>query len=353
MSSLKYAAAILTDTHGDHNNRELQLSIYQQFFAICQQNGLTRAFHAGDFFIDRKGQGLDTLYLFTEVGRLAKAHGVTLYIIPGNHDKTDQTSHRSYLGIYNHSHIRVMDCRKPSNAYLDDADFGIRYTFLPFFEETIYEQKLTALKRNLHPTYKNVLITHVGLDGVLNNRGEQEERSIPVGKFRGFDLVLIGHYHNLNRISKEVIYIASTHQANYGEDEAKGITLLTPLLKAVQVPLDTPKWLKVRITNPDYTVRALADHYGKYQHLKFEYHCTEEEYQTVDRAHLQRHGVEVGWVNSRTSRLNDDEAEKLAHTAAFTPAEVNKNFLHYCKEQAITPDRRRLGLQLLKTAFQP
>jgi hypothetical protein len=45
------------------------------------------------------------------------------------------------------------------------------------------------------------------------------------------------------------------------------------------------------------------------------------------------------------------EAEELSSTTAFTPREINKNFLHYCKEQEVTPAQRKLGLSLLKTAF--
>jgi exonuclease SbcD len=346
-----YISAVINDTHGDADNRELILSLFTQYFKFCKKNRIPYVFHGGDFFIDRRGQGLIALYLFTEVGDLARKYGITLHIIPGNHDKTDQGSPRSYLGFYNHSNIIVHDGTDPTVSYIDDLENAVRYHLLPYFSEAIYYEKLEQLF--LCADMRNVLITHVGIDGVLNNRGEAEERSIPIGVFKQFDLVLIGHYHNKSNVSKRVRYLGSSHQANFGEDVEKGFTTLSTGLKLQQHPLTSPTWIKVIIPGADplKIANEVKLHVGVFDNIKFEFRCTEEEYHNVDKEALQKLGIQTVWVSRDSKQLTDTEAEQLAHTTAFTKAEINKNFLHYCQVQKITPDQRRLGLQLIKTAF--
>jgi DNA repair exonuclease SbcCD nuclease subunit len=64
----------------------------------------------------------------------------------------------------------------------------------------------------------NIMVTHIGFDGVVNNDGSEVESVLKPNKFSRFTRVLVGHYHNASKLGENVYYTGSVYQNNFGED---------------------------------------------------------------------------------------------------------------------------------------
>jgi len=61
---------------------------------------------------------------------------------------------------------------------------------------------------------------------VRNNDGSIVEGDVEESYFDSFDLVASGHYHDWSEIGENIVYFRSAYQANFGEDDNKGFTVV-------------------------------------------------------------------------------------------------------------------------------
>jgi DNA repair exonuclease SbcCD nuclease subunit len=158
---------IVTDTHVNTENYPLIIDIFQQFIDLIKSLGLNTGIHMGDFFTSRASQSLMCLLTTTLILDMFEKEEITLYIIPGNHDKTDLESEESYLTIFNNrTYVTLFE----KESFIDDN--GINYCFLPYFKEgTEYLQRLSNLNEMVGNFMLSVLFTHISINGVRNNDG--------------------------------------------------------------------------------------------------------------------------------------------------------------------------------------
>ena len=69
--------------------------------------------------------------------------------------------------------------------------------------------------------------------------------------FKQFDLVVVGHYHDRQLIGDRVHYIGSSHQANFGEDEAKGFGIVWSDCTIEYEQTQFPKYVKTYLDAKD------------------------------------------------------------------------------------------------------
>jgi DNA repair exonuclease SbcCD nuclease subunit len=223
------AEIILTDTHIDENNIEVNKSVFRQTCEYCVERGVKRIIHTGDFFRSRKSQTLENLKDgFMEILDLVGSYGLTLLAIPGNHDKVDYKSADSYLDIFQH-HPNFVLFRE--HYQFEHNNFS--FHFLPFFDNDEYLPRLRAIE--VVESKKNILFTHIGIYGAVMNNGMVVE-GIPVAEFAKFDKVMVGHYHDEQYFGSNICYFGASIQHNYGEKPSKGLTVLEDL-KLQTIPL--------------------------------------------------------------------------------------------------------------------
>jgi exonuclease SbcD len=209
-------AIVLADTHLSEDTVAVNFSVWAQAFALCKKHEVP-LFHIGDIFTSRKGQTEMVLKAFRYLLDQAAGQEIAIIAIAGNHDKTSYVSESSFLDPFVSDSFGVISPHMHSD--IDD----IRVHLLPYYdEELLYTHYLNELE--LGPG-KNILLTHVGIDGVLNNKKEAVKGKCTLDIFKDFDLVLIGHYHN-RQVIDNIVYVGSAYQANFGEDINKGATIL-------------------------------------------------------------------------------------------------------------------------------
>lgn len=247
----------ITDTHLSENTIEINKSIFNQVFALCDELNLKTVIHGGDCFNSRKGQTEIVLNTFKQILDEAANQNIKILAIAGNHDKTDLTANESFLDAFDgHPAFEVMGV---GAAFSSDK---VDITFLPYFDETLtYPEKLKDVKKIIDKDRFNILCTHVGVDTAETNSGSKIESELKSDSFKEFDYVLCGHYHNRQIIWKDkFIYTGSAYQANFGENEEKNVVVIYDDIEESFefVKLEFPKYVTIDIL-PEYLNSELIE----------------------------------------------------------------------------------------------
>ena len=215
-------ALLIADTHCGKETTEAFVRNWQEAISICREKNIHRVFFAGDLVLSRAAQTLDILLAIHDVLAHCKDAGIEVVMINGNHCKVNQEAIRGYCHVFDSfSNVRVVD----TFFEIPVAD-GVYVGLIPYFpEQGSFIEKLQQLEAHSfgHTAKCRILILHEGIRGGL---GEPTENELPARIFSKWDRVLVGHYHNRNRIAPNIEYIGSSRQHNFGEDEEKGYTII-------------------------------------------------------------------------------------------------------------------------------
>lgn len=344
----KILAPIITDTHLQDDNLHVVRLIFLHVVDFCKKNKLKHFFHLGDHFNKRDSQKLDTLLFYDELKEILKNENIIMVTIPGNHDKTDLTAPKSYVDIFKSDNIRIFKGEK--YEYFDFSD-NYRFYLLPYFKKEIYDEKIALIQKNIDSSKKNVLLTHIGVEGALNNNGDDEPHVIKTGIFQKFDKVLIGHFHNKQKLNSKVMYIGSTDPRNYGEDDEKGLTILYDDLSTSQEKFPFVKSYR-KIVLQEFSqleVETLIKKEFKTgkENLRIELIGEEEKFIHIDKKKLEESGVEIVIINRSVKEINEDE-EVVLKSVGMEKSDKIKHFKNYCKDNKLNTEILLNGLKLIK-----
>lgn len=337
---------LLTDTHLKPTNIELVESIFDQAcdlaLEMTPKNGVPRIFHAGDWFTNRIGQNLQTLLALYRIIKKCEKKGVMVYGISGNHDKTFQDSPDSYLDVYSNNKLFTV-FREEELCIIE----GLAIGFLPFFTAS-YLERLAKLNKEAKKHKNRVLITHHAFNGVRNNDGSEVADGIPKKSVKIWDAVYVGHYHDASIIGKNIHYIGSTYQGNYGENsEDKGFQILYNDGSIEFEASKFPKYIKVSVDVDSDIQNEIEAYSGTTDNVRFIFKGKRDSFHKVDQSALSELGIECKF---EITDINEEilKAEAGDFTS-FDKKSVTKLFLEYCKIQEIEPKMRNKGLKILMT----
>lgn len=346
MTKRKPISVLLTDTHKAKDNLKLVKSIFSQAADLALELGLKRVYHAGDFFTDRVGQNLATLLAFQYILDEYYERGLILVGIPGNHDKTDQDSPKSYLNIFqNHKAFQLVD--EEAFDTVGDTLIG----FLPFFTKS-YKERLKKLEKDAKALKNkhNVLITHQAFNGVMNNDGTLVEDSVSPKDVKFWDSVLVGHYHDASDVGKNIKYIGSAYQTNFGENsEDKGFQILYSDGTIEFEPSDFPKYIKVKVNlEKDFEneIELYSDEAYKDDNIRFIFEGDREMQHKVDREKLEEIGIdfkfELSDINTEVLKASEGDFSSI------NSINIPSLFMEYAKIQSFKSKKIVKGLKILK-----
>lgn len=217
----KPIALLVTDTHLSEHNIDLVTDIWKQAIDECKRLEINQIFFLGDFFHSRKGQPLSVLKAGQNIVEMLKISKIHVKAICGNHDKASYLSADSFIDIFHSDNFEVIN--EPDAAIYDDMCIK----FLPYFKEgsDILKEYITLCNKWNKRYQKNILLTHIAINGSITNDNEHISNCIPSSEFSNFDTVFTGHFHARQEF-ENIVYIGSAYQANYGEDSNKGFTVL-------------------------------------------------------------------------------------------------------------------------------
>jgi len=189
--------AILCDTHaGIKNGSDIFLNYAEKFyselfFPYCLKNDIKKIVHLGDYFDHRRFVNYKVLNrnrsMFLEKLR---EHGMTMDIIPGNHDCFFKNTNDlcSLVEILNHYN----DC---VNVYMNptvvDYD-GMSMALLPWITTENYAESIKFIETANAP----IIGAHLELQGFEMMKGAPStSHGMDANLFKRYEMVLSGHYH--------------------------------------------------------------------------------------------------------------------------------------------------------------
>lgn len=351
----KPIGVFITDTHLDKDNGQLVKSIFDQLIEVCHRYGTNRVFHGGDVFTNRSGQPLQCLTDWKDILEKLKENDIQISVIPGNHDKTDASSNKSYLDVYSGGNFWLFR----NNGYIIVPNCLV--CFIPYFADEKWleefhelEEKINVLleEGKIDDSYNRILITHMGFDGVRNNDGSEVENDLKPSMFKEWTKVLVGHYHNASELTENVVYAGSAYQGNYGENITdKGFTVVYSDGSTEFVPSKFPKYIREDIAATDKeTLRNVLEKYDgeTYDHVRIVFHGKKTDCEKINIADIQgRYGIDCKFVSEEEKEaIEMSESDSVLE---YTKQTLTKDFVKFCSENEIRGKELRYGLDLIKS----
>lgn len=351
----KYAVGVLiNDIHLDKSNGSLVKDIFQQLMKVCEEYNTHRIFCGGDVFTNRSGQPLQCLTDWKEILEILTKKGFEFYVIPGNHDKTDSNSERSYLDIFGEKCVHLY--RNHGRVLLDGCVIG----FIPYFQDEKWLEEFQRLEDEIDDNLREediqiddatILITHMGFDGVVNNDGSRVSSVIKPSMFKNWTKVLIGHYHNASELADNVIYTGSAYQNNYGENITdKGFTVVFNDGSIKHVQSKFPRYIKEVVdANDKETLMNLLEKYGGEEHdyIRFVFVGKKTDCQKINIAEIQgKYGIDC-----KFQCVEEREAIELSESDAvleYDKKTLTKDFMKFCSDNDIKGKQFKYGFDLIK-----
>lgn len=342
---------LLNDLHVSKDNIPEFAANWQEALGICRQKSILQIALGGDLFLARTAQTLDVLLAVRAALLQAAQASIRVIMAEGNHDLVDQEAILGYCHVFDqHPNVTVVD----DFLTLADPTWDFVLHMMSYFPENgSFTSRLKALcAGSLEADKLNYLYIHEGIRGALAQPSETE---LPAVLFENFDRVLVGHYHNRTVIKGTAIeYIGSSRQHNFGEDEAKGYTILYTdgrhefIQNKINIRyrvLDVPAE-KVDIHLADMLDENRAD--GRCR-IKVRIHGDQARLSTVDRKKLYEAGAaKVELISPDTQTI---EAPETGVLEKFDSRKIRDSYQEFCTQKQV--EDPALGLSYLSKIETP
>lgn len=209
--------AVLNDTHAGCRNSSDIFMDYQErfyseiFFPYLLENDIKHILHLGDYYDNRKTINFKALHhnrkIFLEPMR---KHGITMDIIPGNHDVYYKNTNElnALKELQGHYMNEVNLVMKPTVMNYDGTDIAL----IPWINPENEEETLKFLAK----CKADIVGAHLELKGFEMSKGMPCQEGMDKKHFDRFEMVLTGHFHA--KSTQENIYYLGSQMEFFWND---------------------------------------------------------------------------------------------------------------------------------------
>lgn len=325
----------ITDLHLSPNTIKIVDNIADQVIMLCQQIENPVVIIGGDVFNSRSGQPQSVLTAFSELLNKFATNGVQVICIAGNHDRCLYTSEESYLDAYEGREGFTLF---KGYSSLNVSEYGMKFHFISYFDEKLlYSKYLQQAIANIEFDLKNILFTHIAISGVRNNDGSEIKNELNAQSFQHFHKVIVGHYHN-RQVFDNIIYSGSAYQANHGEDNVKGCTIIYTDGSQQFVQLSFPEYRTHQLSLSQLATLDASNWSGNHR-IKLSGKPNIEQSKKIQQ--LEAQGIKVEYQYEVTTQLGNSNDIKTQ----FTNEDILAYFSEWCNEEQI--EDKEYGLKQL------
>lgn len=224
------SSILFTDLHINEFNLEICNDFLEYLLDFLNKNNTKYLYFLGDLFDNRKGLSeivINFSIHFFE--KLLSNKNISIFLIPGNHDKFIETSKESYLNIFPYLDKERIFVKKTVDWITNSH---IEYYFFPYFEGKMFEEQLNKLIEISfkQSDNKKVLFAHYMYE------------ELPEELTKNFDKIFLGHNHQREDFPKGQ-YIGSCIQQGFSEDKYKGFSILYDDLSTKQITFEAKEYI--------------------------------------------------------------------------------------------------------------
>ncbi len=334
----KPLAIIWNDAHLKTGNEQDVIDSVKHLLDFAKSKKIKNLIFAGDLFDSRSFQRQSVLQAFDEILNLIQKAKCKLYLFPGNHDKTVYSSYDSFLDVYRY-HPCVEFNRTITNIEIDK----VTITLLPFFSD---DMLIPMLKEDKGA---DILISHFEMAGSTHLGKVSKKTSINKKLLSKWKKVYLGHYHNYHEITKDIVHLPSLRQANFGEDNNKGFTILYNDLSYELVQGLFKEFIKI-VINIDETsskeIKELIKTYSNNENtIRFEFIGSESKLKALDKSQFNSTGIDIKIKYEVKYDFDDINLELPTVVEKYGEEQVKSAFEIFCEEKGYS---LKEGLTLLE-----
>ena len=317
-------AIIFNDIHLKTGNEDEVYESTKFMVDYAVKNKISNLIFAGDLFESRTMQRQKVLQTLDKMLDLFHANGLTLYIFPGNHDKTLYNSFNSFLDIYKH-HPCVKFNRGLQNIILD----GVSIDLLPFFSDDMLIPMIDNAKG------ADILISHFEMAG--SNHLGHVSKKVTINKklLSKWKKVYLGHYHNHHEISKDIVHLPSFMQADFGEDSNKGFSLLYKNGDYEIVKGKFKEYIKVTVDLDKTTQKDISQlidmHKNSRSSVRMEFKGTEAQCRAINKTQFKEPGIDIKM--KYTEIYENEIAEPSKIVEKYSKDQIIESFKEFCEDK--------------------
>ena len=319
-------AIIFNDAHLKTGNEQEVIDSVAHLLEYAELNKINELIFAGDLFDSRSFQRQSVLQAFDLILEMIAEADCTLYLFPGNHDKTIYESYDSFLDVY-----RFHPCVK-FNRELETIQIqGVSITLLPFFSDDMLIPMLADAKGT------DVLISHFEMAGSSHLGKVSTKTSINAKLLSKWKKVYLGHYHNHHEITKDIVHLPSLRQSDFGEDNNKGFSILHKDLSYEIIRGRFKTFTKIVInvdeTNTSELDELIKMHKNSQDTIRFELIGSDSKLKAIDGSLFRDTGIDV---KKKFEKKYDYEAMDLELPTVIEKYDaqlVTETFEEFCKEK--------------------
>ena len=326
---------------------------WDEMLEVCDCYDITQVVIGGDMFTASASQRLPVLLAVKRAIEKAISKNICLTIAEGNHDKIDEEGVDGYNHLFSgYKFVDIVDTYK----VFQWSGCNIALVVMSYFPENgSFVDKLAALKDDLVHQYawsldRVILYIHEGIRGALGDFETPKE--VPVEIFNDFHSVLAAHYHNrIELAGTDIMYIGSSRQNNFGEDDRKGYTILYDdgTIKFVQNEVNT-RYVTLDIAIEDIDdafMQKLADYEDcnplpcSYK-IRVRVKCTDAQAKVYDKRILLDAGAsKVEFVTDKSQAV---VTQSTSIDEKYDKNGIKKEYQNFCNEKNIDS---KLGMKYL------
>ena len=322
----KPLAIIFNDAHLKTGNEQDIIQSVKHMLKYATTEKIDKLIFAGDLFDSRSFQRQSVLQAFDEILDLINKAGCTLYIFPGNHDKTVYASYDSVLDVYRH-YPGVVFNREISVIEID----GVTITLLPFFSDDMLIPMLEEAQGT------DVLISHFEMAGSTHLGKVSKKSTLDKKLLSKFTKTYLGHYHNHHEITNNIIHLPSLRQSNFGEDDKKGFAVLYKDLSYKLIKGSFKSFKKVSIDLNTITAKEIKDlintHKNSSDTIRFEFLGEESKLKALDKSQFNGTGIDVKVKYDVKYDYTDDQLALPTIIEHYGEDQVRDAFKVFCNDK--------------------
>lgn len=344
-------ALLFNDIHVAKDNIAEFNANWDEMLSLCEEYQIDDVVIGGDMFTASASQRLPVLLAVKHAIQKATSKNLFLTIAEGNHCKIDLEAIEGYSHVFSgYKDVDIVDVYKVLEW--DDCKFAL--VVMSYFPENgSFTKKLADLKEDLVNQYKYdldhvILYIHEGIKGALGNLDIPKE--VPTEIFNDFHSVLVAHYHDRVELAgTDIMYIGSSRQNNFGEDEEKGYTILyddgtTSFIKnnvnTRYVTID----VAIEDIDDDF-MKKLADYHNcppvPYK-VRVRIKCTDAQAKAYDKKILLDAGANK--VEFKTDKTETIVTKSASIDEKYDKNGIKKEYQTFCSEKNIDS---KLGMKYL------
>lgn len=340
MKAKKPLFAVYNDQHlGVGNEEAVLVSVRHMVENLIAMNIDTVIFN-GDFFHSRSNQTQEVLKTATEIFKIINEAGIRHIVSVGNHDRTSYFSSDSFLDPYrHHPGVEIYD------GQITTLDIkGVKVSLSPFFDDSILIPMLEEAEGG------DILLGHWEMQGSSHLGKVSEKKGITKRSLRKWKKVYLGHYHNHQEISEDIVHLPSLRQSSFGEDATKGFSIIFNDLSYEIIQGVFKRFNKLTLDIDTLTPKDLKElieiHSDSEHSIRFEFTGEESKLKALDKEQFKGTGIDIKIKFEK--KYSVEHIEEPILIKKFDRDLIYESFEKFCEEKDYSHDE---GLVFLNEFF--